>query len=75
MTYKIGDARRMLSYALLRVFEQARRQRELAVADLVLCALEELARKDTNCQGTLDRAYLQSVAVGTIVDVPTSSSR
>lgn len=48
---------------------------ELAVADLVLCALEELARKDTNCQGTLDRAYLQSVAVGTIVDVPTSSSR
>ena len=48
MTYKIADTRRQLSYALLRVFEQARGQRELAVADLVLCALEELARKDTN---------------------------
>ncbi|WP_158276432.1 hypothetical protein [Acidovorax sp. HMWF018] len=45
MTYKIADTRRQLSYALLRVFEQARGQRELAVADLVLCALEELARK------------------------------
>ena len=34
MTYKIADTRRQLSYALLRVFEQARGQRELRISSI-----------------------------------------
>lgn len=44
-----------LSEDLLRVYEQALRQRELAAAEHVLCALEELARTDADCHATLDR--------------------
>ena len=59
MDHGVCDGCEALGQGLLRVYELALQQRELGVAEHVLCALEELARLNPTCQADLDRAYLR----------------
>lgn len=47
-----------LGKGLLTVYRRALRQHQPAVAEHVLCALEELVRVEPMCRHALDRAYL-----------------
>ena len=63
-----------LAQGLLRLYERAVAERRMAVAERLLCALEELARSDAACAALLNRAYL-SIGDGEGVGIETPDAR
>lgn len=60
----------LLGKEILKLYEQTLRQRQPAVAEHLLCALEELVRGEPGCCATLDRAYLLIGCAGGNPEIP-----
>lgn len=52
------DACRSLEQGLLRLYRQAVVERRWEVAEPLMCALEQLAKSDPDCEASVEQAYL-----------------
>ena len=52
------DACRSLEQGMLRLYKRAIAERRWEVAEHLLCALEQLAKSEPDCEATVEQAYL-----------------
>lgn len=52
------DTRKSLDQEVLLIYKRAVAERRWAIAEPLMCALEQLAQADPDCEATLELAYL-----------------
>ncbi|MCT6720937.1 MAG: hypothetical protein ACT6S0_20930 [Roseateles sp.] len=52
------DASQSLAQEVLQLYKQAVAERRWAVAEFLMCALEELAKSEPACEEAVEQAYL-----------------